>query len=40
MDAADKDLSRFLGSYCIKGKIKISVALARSSLSPRPKMAK
>jgi hypothetical protein len=33
MDAADKDLSRFLGSYCVKGKIKISVALARSSLS-------
>jgi hypothetical protein len=33
MDAADKDLSRFLAAYCIKGKIKISVALARSSLS-------
>ena len=33
MDAADKDLSRFLGSYCMKGKVKISVALARSSLS-------
>ena len=33
MDAADKDLSRFLGAYCIKGKVKISVALARSSLS-------
>jgi len=33
MEAADKDLSRFLGSYCIKGKIKITVALARSSLS-------
>ena len=33
MDAADKDLSRFLASYCIKGKTKISVALARSSLS-------
>jgi hypothetical protein len=35
MDAADKDLSRFLGAYCIKGKIKISVALAWSSLNPR-----
>jgi len=35
MDAADKDLSRFLGAYCIKGKIKISVALARSSLNPQ-----
>lgn len=33
MELADKDLSRFLGSYCIKGKIQISVALARSSLS-------
>jgi hypothetical protein len=33
MDAADKDLSRFLGAYCVKGKIKISLALARSSLS-------
>lgn len=33
MDEADKGLSRFLGAYCIKGKIKISVALARSSLS-------
>jgi hypothetical protein len=33
MDAADKDLSRFLGAYCVKGKIKISVALAWSSIS-------
>jgi hypothetical protein len=33
MDAADKDLSKFLGAYCIKGKVKISLALARSSLS-------
>ena len=33
MDVANKDLSKFLGAYCIKGKIKISVALARSSLS-------
>jgi hypothetical protein len=33
MDAADKGLAQFLGAYCIKGKIKISVALARSSLS-------
>jgi hypothetical protein len=33
MDMADKDLSRFLGAYCIKGKIGISVALARSSLA-------
>jgi hypothetical protein len=34
MNMADKDLSRLLGAYCIKGKIKISVALARSSLIP------
>lgn len=33
MNAADQGLSRFLGAYCIKGKIKISVALARSSIS-------
>jgi hypothetical protein len=39
MDLANKDLSRFLGAYCAKGKIKISVALARSSLSSQPKDA-
>ena len=33
MDAADKGLATFLGAYCIKGKVKISVAIARSSLS-------
>jgi len=33
MNLADKDLSTFLAAYCIKGKIKISVALARSSLA-------
>jgi hypothetical protein len=33
MDLANKGLSKFLGAYCVKGKIKISVALARSSLS-------
>jgi hypothetical protein len=33
MDAANKGLSKLLGAYCIKGKIKISVALARSSLT-------
>jgi len=33
MDAADKGLSKLVGAYCIKGKIKLSVALARSSLS-------
>ena len=33
MDLADKGLARFLGAYCIKGKVKISVAIARSSLT-------
>jgi hypothetical protein len=33
MEAASKGLSQFLGAYCLKGKIKISVALARSSLT-------
>jgi len=33
MDLADKELAKFLGAYCVKGKIKITVAIARSSLS-------
>jgi hypothetical protein len=33
MNLADKGLSTFLGAYCIKGKTKLSVALARSSIS-------
>jgi len=33
MDLASNGLSKFLGAYCVKGKIKISVALARSSIS-------
>lgn len=33
MDLADKDLASLLGAYCVKGKIKISVALVRSSLT-------
>ena len=33
MDQTDKGLATFLGAYCVKGKIKISVAFARSSLS-------
>jgi len=36
MDLASKDLATYLGAYCAKGKIKISVALARSSLSSQP----
>jgi hypothetical protein len=36
MDAADKGLATFLKAYCLHGKIKLTVALARSSLSSRP----
>jgi len=36
MDAADKGLATFLSAYCMHGKIKLTVALARSSLSSRP----
>ena len=32
-ELADKGLSGFLGAYCMKGKIKVSVALAMSSLT-------
>ena len=35
MNLADKDLSTLLGAYCVKGKVKITVALARSSLAPQ-----
>ncbi|HET6170360.1 MAG TPA: hypothetical protein VFE01_09280 [Terracidiphilus sp.] len=35
MDLADKGLARLLTAYCMKGKVKVSVALARSSLSPQ-----
>ena len=33
MNVADKELARILGAYCLKGKIKLTVAIARSSLS-------
>jgi hypothetical protein len=36
MDSTNKDLARFFGAYCAKGKIKIALALARSSLSSQP----
>jgi hypothetical protein len=35
-DATNKELSRNLQAYCIKGSIKLSVALAKSSLTPHP----
>lgn len=34
MDIADKGLAHLFTTYCIKGKTKVSVMLARSSLSP------
>lgn len=33
MGALDKNLAALLGAYCIKGKVKLTVAIARSSLS-------
>jgi hypothetical protein len=36
MDATDKELSKFLAAYCIKGKIKISVLIAKSSITSNP----
>jgi uncharacterized lipoprotein NlpE involved in copper resistance len=35
MELADKQLAQYLAAYKIKGKLKISVALARSSLNGR-----
>jgi hypothetical protein len=35
MDSADKGLGKLLGAYCMKGKVKITVALARSSINPQ-----
>jgi len=39
MDSANKGLAQFLGAYCLKGKIKLNVAIARSSLSNRARDA-
>lgn len=33
MDVVNKDMSGLIGAYCVKGKVKVSVAFARSSLS-------
>ena len=35
MILADKGLAQLLGAYCVKGKVKVTVALARSSISPQ-----
>lgn len=34
MDATNKELTRVLGAYCTKDKIKMTVALTKSSLTP------
>jgi hypothetical protein len=36
IDIADKGLAHLFTTYCIKGKVNVSVQLARSSLSPNP----
>ena len=35
MDLAEKGLARLLGAYCMKGNVKVSVMLVRSSLAPQ-----
>ncbi len=35
MDLANKGLARLLSAYSMKGKVKVNVALARSSLAPQ-----
>ena len=35
MDRTSKGLAEYLGSYCIQGKVNLSVALASSSLNPQ-----
>lgn len=34
IDIADKGLAHLFATYCVKGKVKVSVLLARSSLDP------
>jgi hypothetical protein len=34
MDATDKALAPLLGAYCMKGKVKLTVAIAKSSVTP------
>ncbi|MGA7858225.1 MAG: hypothetical protein WCA11_09890, partial [Terracidiphilus sp.] len=35
MDQANKGLAKLLDAYCMNGKVKVTVALARSSLTPQ-----
>lgn len=39
MDSADQKLAKLLGGYCMKGTIKVTVALVRSSIKPDPSNA-
>jgi len=39
MAAADKNMSDFLQAYCVKGKVKLSLAIAKSHLAPQPSEA-
>jgi hypothetical protein len=36
VDIADKGLAHLFATYCVKGKVNVSVLLARSSLNPNP----
>ncbi|MGA2218054.1 MAG: hypothetical protein ABSG51_08205 [Terracidiphilus sp.] len=36
MEQADKGLAQLTATYCMKGKVQVTVALARSSLAPQP----
>ncbi len=36
MDIADKGLAHLFDTYCVKGKVKVSLLLAKSSLNPNP----
>ena len=39
MEQAENGLAGLTGAYCMTGKLKVTVAMARSSLSPQPKDA-
>ncbi|MGA3047217.1 MAG: hypothetical protein ABSD67_11375 [Terracidiphilus sp.] len=36
MEQADKGLAQLAGTYCMKGKIKATIVMVRSSISPQP----
>lgn len=39
MDSADQKLAKLLAGYCMKGTVKVTVALVRSSIKPDPSNA-